>query len=193
MTAFDFQSNVVSSLSNVYLWLFFGYLSAYINCDLQRLLNNNPYMLHIFGIFTFFFLFTLQDRSAQDTEETVRGRNPAIVITQAILVYCIWILAGKLKLFYILGVLTLLMGHQVTLVFLDYFLPLRESRTDGAYTSRLYLTVSTVSAIGVLLAIGVSHYLFIKIVKYKEAFSFKTFFLYREKCKKSYPTYIKDT
>lgn len=187
----NFPMAVVDSLSGVYLWLFFGYLSMYINCDLQRLLRDNPYLLHVFGFFTFFFLFTIQfDAQSQgsgEEKEVKQGRrSPWIVIARTVVVYSLWVLAGKMKAAFIFVVLGLILCHQVAQVFMDYYLPLSPTY-DGVV--RYYFTTSVLVAICLTLVVGVSHYMRLQRIEYGRGFSLKKFFVDRGNCKHRFPDY----
>ena len=88
---------LLNALVAVYLWLFFGYLTAYMNCDLQHILQNNVYVLHLFGIVTFFFLFMTDVASAQLT------LSQKIALT--LVVYIMWIMASKTRYYFIMGII----------------------------------------------------------------------------------------
>ena len=47
------------SLSALYLWLLFGFLSTMVSCDLQKWMVDNTFFRHVIGIIAFFFLFTV--------------------------------------------------------------------------------------------------------------------------------------
>lgn len=188
----EFQKVTVNSLSAIYLWLFFGYLSTYINCDLQRILRDNPYVLHAFGFFTFFFLFTKTAASASGPP-----RNPGVLFGQTLIVYLLWLLASKTKSYFVFTVLGLLLIHQVTFVFLDYFLPLpgnAEEDADDAKdaaprTVRTYMDTGVLVLIVATVVAGVAHYMHLQMLEYKDDFSFFKFFVERSQCKKTAPNY----
>jgi len=187
----EFQDIVVNSLSGVYLWLFFGYLSAYINCDLQRILRSNPYVLHAFGFFTFFFLFTSNSASG--------SRSPWVMFGQTIVVYLLWVLASKTKAPFVFTVLGLLLCHQVAFVFLDYYLPPpphggqeqgdEEKKDVVTRNVRRYLNLAVLVCIVAVVIAGVGHYMYLQMIEYKGDFSFLKFFVDRGGCKARAPDY----
>lgn len=180
----EFQDIVVGSLSGVYLWLFFGYLSAYINCDLQRILRANPYVLHAFGFFTFFFLFTTTSSDAP--------RSPWVMLGQTCVVYLMWVLASKTKAPFVFTVLGLLLAQQVAFLFLDYYLPRRktsEKRDMLARDVRRYTNMAVLIAIVLVVVAGVGHYMYLQKLEYKDDFSLLKFFVDRGGCKVRAPDY----
>jgi len=195
-----FDEVVMQSLGGVYLWLFFGYLSIYINCDLQRILRDNPYVLHVFGFFTFFFLFTSQTGKTEPTEEEEeeerknvrKGRHPAMIFAQTAVVYTMWVLASKMKWYFIFTVLGIVLSYQIVVLFLDYYLPAESDDENEPPNRRVIkdaIALACVCSIGCVIVFGVLDYLRLQKIEYKENFSYWKFFVERGKCKYRFPDY----
>jgi len=189
----------MQSLGGVYLWLFFGYLSIYINCDLQRTLRDNPYVLHVFGFFTFFFLFTSQtDQTDTERKQGTKGRHPAMIFAQTAVVYTMWVLASKMKWYFIFTVLGILLAYQIVMLFLNYYWPTESDENDKNHRDKRnaiknIISLSCVCSIGGIIVFGVLDYLRLQKLEYKDKFSFWKFFVERGKCKFRSPDYSRMT
>lgn len=180
MEAAEFVSIIMNSLVGVYLWLFFGYLSMYINCDLQRILRDNVYVLHLFGFFTFFFLFTKYHGAAD--------QHPGLLFAQTAVVYVMWVLASKMKWYFIFVVLALLLLHQIVLLFVDHYMAGEERHAEKEELRR-GLTTGLYYAIVGTIVLGVVDYMRLQRIEYRGEFSFWKFFVARGRCKHRFPDY----
>ena len=93
-----------TALSALYLWLLFGYLSTMVSCDFQRWMKDNLLVRHFIGIISFFFLFTVIDR----TNNTSIG----IIWLKTFIVYAVFVFMVKSKWYFSLPVLVLLVVDQ---------------------------------------------------------------------------------
>jgi len=174
-----YQQDILQNLTGVYLWLFFGYLSMYLNCDLQRMMCDNPLVVHMFGFVTVFLLFTTQTQS--------KTRNhPAMLFLHTLTVYLIWILASKTKWYIIMTVLCMLLAHQFALVVLDYIYHPTVSTPDETRKKegiKDKIALGVLIALAVTIVIGVIDYMRLQKIEYHESFSLWKFFVDRGMCK----------
>jgi len=174
-----YQRHVLEILTGVYLWLLFGYMSLYLNCDLQRILNNNSGMLHLFGFVTVFLLFTNQ------APKDVRI-HPGKLFLRTLSVYVLWILASKTKWYVILSVLFILFAYQMAILIIDYIYHPSVSTTEE---TRKKQNIKDKLALGVLVTLstvvvfGVFDYMGHQMAERRDQFSFWDFFIKRGLCK----------
>jgi len=95
--------DVLTSLGALYLWIIFGFLTSFLSCDLQKLLKSNVLVKHIFGILSFFFLFTVFD---------LNNKGLASTWKKTILVYILFIMSIKNKIYITLPLLILIVIDQ---------------------------------------------------------------------------------
>jgi len=160
------------AISMLMLWLLFGFLSTFVNCDLQRLMTQNIITRHVISLLAFFFLFTLIDSKA----------NLLTTWIKTIVVYVLFILLTKNKWYIVLPVLALLLVDQSLKRYKN------EVTTDDGKTridnARSFLN----KIIIVIILLGTLDYYLIQKAEYKNRFSFIKFFLGNIKpCKKSFP------
>lgn len=174
-----FQIHILQNLTGVYLWLLFGYMSLYLNCDLQRMLRDNPPILHMFGFVTVFILFTNQ------AQEKTR-LHPAMLFLRALTVYVVWILASKTKWYIIFTVLCILILYQMALLILDYIYHPSVSTPDDTSKKegiKRKLALGVLITISGTIVIGVIDYMRLQRIEYREEFSLWKFFIERGICK----------
>lgn len=164
-----------TALSNMYLWLLFGYLSTLLNCDLQRFMNSHILVRHVIGITTFFFLFTLID--------TENKTNILSIWVKTLVVYILFILSTKAKWFFVLPVLALLLIDQTIKKHVSIEKTQERITEEGEMKFKdvsRFLNVVVTSCI----VTGVIHYAFLQKAEYGSKFSWWTFFLGKKgKCK----------
>ena len=184
-TTFD----TTNALSGMFLWVIFGYLTVLINCDIQRILRNSPWCLHLAGLTAFFFLFTVLD-----------GNNKGHIGTvwlKTLFIYVLFVLMTKSKWYFVVPVLGLLLLDQT----LKKDLAIRaaaagEAEADAAGIEAKRARQGKITrfinvAIIVLISLGALHYMILQKLEYRERFSFYKFFIAVKECKKNAPDYAK--
>ena len=175
-----FDNMLTTSLNGVYLWLFFGYLSAYMNCDLQRLIQNNTVFLHVFGLITFFFLFT---------SELTPKKPIGVQFLNTIIVYCVWLLATKTKWYFILSTLAALIINQSIQYQTNILIEntMDDDKRSSYEKIKERTSFWTTVIILCVTSIGVIHYIYLQKKEYKGKFSYLNFFFEKGKCKEIAP------
>jgi hypothetical protein len=97
--AMDFAGtfDTTNALSGMFLWIVFSFLASLINCDIQRMMRQNPLLIHMFGFTAFFFLFTLIDANNKTSLKTVWFKT--------FFVYLLFVMMTKAKWYFVLPVL----------------------------------------------------------------------------------------
>jgi hypothetical protein len=169
----DYTFDTKSALSALYLWLLFGFLSTMISCDLQRWMVHNQLFRHFIGIVSFFFLFTILDRTNKSSINEIWIKT--------IVVYCIYVLMTKSKWQFALPVLILLLIDQSINVHIKYIKANpteNKNKTTDYWTSiRYYLDIIMV----VLILLGVIHYIIRQNKEFGKGFSWSKL-LFVSKC-----------
>lgn len=175
---------VNDNLSGIYLWLLFGFLSVTINCDLQRLVQNNPIILHLIGLYTFFFLFTSIDEN----------NKAGLFVTwiKTFLIYILFVLTTKSKWYF---AVIILLGLLIDKSY-KYYQQQNEVHWDDdrkEKTERMQQTITQWITYIILACVfvGTVHYIYLQKIEYKSNFSYWKFFFHAGKCKKVAPTYKK--
>lgn len=96
-----------NKILSFYLWLIFGFMSNLLNCDLQKIIQNNIYIKHISAIIAFYFLFIIFDEP-KDSREM---KYTAIYI---LCYYIVFLLSTKSPLPVILCILFILIIYSIT-------------------------------------------------------------------------------
>ena len=176
-TTFD-TSN---ALSGMFLWLIFGYLSTLLNCDIQRLLQKHPIVLHLFAIIAFFFLFTLIDSG--------NIAPIGIVWLKTIIVYILFLLMTKSKWYFVFPVLILLLIDQTLKKSLAFYRATNDPSAERR--SRIVDQTSQIIATSIvaLAIIGTLHYCYLQKLEYGANFRWSKFFFGVTRCKPYMPTY----
>ncbi len=166
---------VNDNLSGIYLWLLFALLSGYINCDLRRYLEDSPLLLHLLGIYCFFFLFTSLDENNES----------GLIVTwiKTFLVYILFIMTTKTKWYFVIIILGLLLFDRSYKYYIqqnesNWSPDVFEERKNLQQQINFWVTVLIV----VVIIIGSSHYMWLNKQRYKDKFSFYTFFIGKGKC-----------
>ena len=147
----------------MFLWIIFSFLSALLNCDLQRFLRLNPLILHLFGLIAFFFLFTLLDYKS----------TASIYVTwfKTFFIYILFILMTKSKWYFVIPVLSLLLIDQCIKKQTAY-----DKDQGNEDIRKLISKIINISSI-TLIIIGTIHYMYLQKVEYQKEFSLFKFFL----------------
>jgi hypothetical protein len=183
MLDFSNTFDSTNALSGMFLWIIFGYLSALLNCDLQRFLQQHPIFIHLMGITAFFFLFTIIDSSNKT--------SISHIWLKTFFIYVLFVLMTKSKWFFVIPVLVLLLIDQsikkdMSLKALgDQVISKEEADKKLAISKKINIIVIS------LILIGVVHYAYIQYKEYKGKFSWYLFFFGVTKCKKKSPWILK--
>lgn len=154
--------DTTNALSGMYLWLIFNYLAAMLNCDLQRAIHSNPFVLHAFGVLAFFFLFTLLD--------TNNKTSISSVWVKTLFIYVLFVLMTKSKWYFVIPVLAALLVDQS----LKKGVAIKEAAGEDVTEARQrqHLTSQYINAaiIAVIIA-GTIHYAVLQRIEYGKNFS----------------------
>jgi hypothetical protein len=169
----------------MYLWLLFGFLSILINCDIQRLIKNNPIITHLVGLIAFFFLFTLID--ANNKSDLVSTWIKTIYI------YILFMLMIKSKWYFITPVLILLLIDQSIKKHLKYISGNSANKLNIQKQEKLFVEISKYinMSIIIIIILGAIHYVYLQKIEYKSNFSFYKFLFSYGTCKNYAPDYNK--
>lgn len=154
-----FDSN--TALCGIYLWIIFGYMSVFMNCDLHRFMKSYPMFMHTMGLIAVLFLFTLQDQNNDSS-------NIPLIYLKTVFVYLLFILMMRSKWYFVLPVLMVLLVDQTIRKDTSIKLATGEKVDEIArdkITSWLRVTVV------VLIIVGALQYMVLQKRKHKEAFS----------------------
>lgn len=171
-----------NALSGMFLWLIFGYLTALLNCDLQRWLTKHPYFIHAFAIVAFFFLFTLLDSNNKTKIH--------IVWFKTVMIYVLFLMMTKSKWYFVIPVLALLLIDQ------SFKKDLGFRKASGIDTKQdeirqKNITKITNSLVIAMTIAGTIHYAYLQKIEYKNKFSWMKFFFSINDCKHKTPDYSK--
>lgn len=192
MVDFSNTFDSTNALSGMFLWILFGYLAALLNCDLQRFLKSNPLVIHLVGLLTFFFLFTLID----GTNKT----SIANIWIKTVFIYILFVLTTKSKWYFVVPVLVILLIDQTIKKDLLYKKQLAEDKEAPGkkltpeeiklLEERVQIYSSFINkAIIVIIIIGALHYMYLQYLEYGSRFSIYKFFLGVTRCKDKMPVY----
>ena len=121
-------------LSSAILWIMFGYLGKMMSCDLIKALNN-PIILHIVGLISFFFLFAVVNNNS--------GNHIGYIWVKTIISYILFIMLGKTKWYFTIPVIVMLMVDQSLKLQCQYYQDTNDSYDpagiDGARTVISYV------------------------------------------------------
>jgi len=169
-----------TALSNMYLWLLFGFLSTMINCDLQRFINSHPIARHIVAFIAFFFLFTLIDANNKT--------NITTIWVKTFVVYILFILTTKSKWYFALPVLGLLLIDQSLKKHISLLQAQNKADPEKVLKYQEISRFINVFVTATIIA-GVIHYISLQKTEYGKQFSYIKFFLGTMTCKKKSPKY----
>jgi hypothetical protein len=171
------------ALSALFMWIVFSYLANMLNCDLQRMLKTNLFVVHVTGVAAFFFLFTLLDPSNKS--------SIAIIWLKTILVYSLFVMMTKSKWYFVVPVLVLLLLDQS----LKKEVAIRQARempndTLKGWQEQISQVLNKV--IIVIIVIGMLHYMYLQKIQHHKQFTLtKFFFGVANNCKTVAPDYTK--
>ena len=168
--------STTAALCGIFLWMVFGYLRVLLNCDLHRILTQNPWAIHLSGIVAFYFLFTVLDSNVAPIW---------LIWLKTFGVYAIFLLMTKSKWYFVLPVVFLILADQCYKQQMAY-----EEQQGRPVDSPKYLSNALLAAIVGLAVIGALHYMYLQRLEYGSKFSIvKFFFGINESCKKTMPDY----
>lgn len=169
----DKSFDVKFALSALYLWLLFGYLSSMVNCDLQRLIQENWIFRHIIGLVSFLLLFTIIDLTSTDI-------SIPIILVKTVVVYTIFLLLIKSKWYFSLPVLSLLVIDQLIKSHITYITNKNNKDERITYYNNVRKVLGIV--IYILIFIGFIAYLIRQKMEFGDDFKITTF-LFSSKCR----------
>lgn len=162
----------MSALAALYLWIMFNYLNTLLNCDLQRLLHENVYIKHIFGLVAFYFLFTILDPS--------NNMGVGFTFLKTLVVYILFMMVTKSKWYFSLPVVGLLLIDQILKNHIAYVKKDNPTIDVSKYEkARFALEITMIS----LIFIGYIHYFIIQKIDHKTNFSWLKFVFGTKQCK----------
>lgn len=144
---YDYTENVLdikTTVSALYLWALFGFLSIMITCDFNRWIHSNIWFRHFVGVIAFFFLFVVIDNSTK--------LPLSILWLKTIVVYVIFLLMIKSKWYFSLPVFLLLVIDQSFKVHSDYLKSINKDDPSIKSTDQKRRTMSYI--IYVLIIVG---------------------------------------
>jgi len=151
----DSQSEIIG----LYLWLLFGYLSSMVTCDLQKLMKDNILFRHFIGIVSFFFLFTIHNSN---------NCHIIILLQKTILIYFIFLVMIKSKLYFALPVLFLLIIDQIIKYHKEYLY--KKNKLDKSIKKYEYLRIIINKIIKFLIIIGFLDYVILQYLEFGNDF-----------------------
>jgi hypothetical protein len=157
------------SLSALYLWLLFGFLSTMVSCDLQKWMVKNTIFRHVIGIIAFFFLFTVLETPGNISVEKIW--------TKTITIYFVYIIITKSRWQFALPVLILLVIDQTIAVHIRYIKSNKENvNIDDNIkywnNKRYCLDILMI----MFIVFGTIHYIRYQRINYGKDFSWNKFF-----------------
>lgn len=166
----------------MYFSILFGFLGSYINCDLQRMLQNNPYFVHLLGFMCMVFIYITQDFELSTLN----------IIGRAIGMYILYLFATKSKWYF--GILTIVLLLIYGIIRRDFLISQRNSQDEKPSIEQLSKDQQRILFIIRLLMLfsilfGMLQYIFLQKKEYKQNFSWTKFFLGTGSCKAFYPQY----
>ena len=161
-----------SSLTGLYLWLLFGYLSSMVGCDLQKLMTENILFRHLVGIIAFFFLFTVIDKNNK--------LHITVVWKKTFIIYIIFLLMIKSKWYFSLPVLFILVADQTIKSHIDYLTQLNSKDNDINKFEKIRNVLYKI-LIGLIIT-GFAHYSWRQYNEFGNDFSFEKL-LFSSRCK----------
>lgn len=175
--------NTTNALSNMFLWLLFSELSKLLNCDLQRILRGSSLALHLTGLLTFFFLFTLID--------TTNQASLGATWLKTVVVYGLFILTTKAKWYFVVPVLVLLLIDQSVKKHYQHVKMNQEGqvlRVDQE-ALRHSITRNITFVIIALAVVGTLQYAYLQHIEYGPGFSVTKLLFGATPCKTEMPQY----
>jgi hypothetical protein len=172
---YDYTVNVLdikTSVSALYLWALFGFLSVMITCDFNRWIHSNIWFRHFVGIIAFFFLFVVVDNSSPLPLH--------LLWLKTILVYVIFLLMIKSKWYYSLPVFLLLIIDQSLKVHSDFLKSVNKDDPNIDSTEKVRKTMSYI--IYILIIMGFITYGVRQYFNYGKNFSWIKL-LFHSSCK----------
>lgn len=176
---FDLRDWIASSqLSSVLLWIIFSYMSAILNCDLQRLMKSSTIFVHISIFIAILFLF---DMTANKDKNDV---NVIDTFIRASILYILLLAITHCKWYFVLPAMILLLIDQLI---------------EREYTSRKMDPTSTktiniihnvlIGTTTLVLIVGSLHYSYLQKIEYGDEFSWMKFWFMMPNCKDHFPDY----
>lgn len=181
----------------LYYSILLGFLASYINCDLQRMINDKPFVVHIIGFMCMLFIYI-----TQDTKLPISS-----IFLRTLFIYFIYVLITKSKWYFALTSISILLGYGLALRY--FIMQKRDSKMevtnesvdtssddtnytdyppyDEDYEKRVLNIIRLILLLSIIL--GTIQYAYLQYIEYGSKFSLITFFIGTGKCKKKSPKY----
>lgn len=166
--------DTTNALSCMFLWLIFSFLAVMVNCDVQRLLKAHYMLFHMFGLLSFFFLFTLLDSNNKS--------SISVIWVKTFFVYVLFILMTKSKWYFVIPVLTLLLIDQS----LKKDIAFKTAAGNDVQKQQAIQKVVTKwinVAIIAIIVVGSIHYGYLQYEQHKTNFSLTKLFFKNKMCR----------
>ena len=170
-TTFD----TTTALAALFLWIMFNYLQRMLNCDVQRVLEESALARNVFGLIAFYFLFTVIDPN--------NNRHVGYIFLKTLVVYLLFVLAIKSRLFYIGTAIALLLVDQIIRNHIAYLDKSAREDKEAVMTYWTKIREYIIWAIIGVIIVGAIDYMFRKRKQYGKEFDLKTFLLGTNKCR----------
>ena len=154
-----------AALAMMYLWMMFGLISVFLNCDLRRFLQDHGFIRHLLGLIAFFFLFTILDPQNES--------HVALVFLKTVLVYFLFVLATKSRWYFSGTALAILFADLVIKYHIGYLE--RQKEHDKLETYKRARQILFIIIV-ILICMGTVDYI-IKQMREQKKFSWKQFLI----------------
>ena len=167
----------------MYFSILFGFLGSYINCDLQRMLQDNPYVVHLLGFMCMVYIYITQDFQMSTLN----------IIARAMGMYILYVFATKSKWYFAVLIIILLLIYGI--VRREFLMSQQLHTNDGKPSieelskdkQRILFIIRLLMLFSILF--GMIHYIVLQKKEYAQKFSWTKFFLGTGSCKTYYPQY----
>lgn len=176
-------------LAVMYFSVLFGFLAAYVNCDLQRILRDTPVAVHVLGFSLMAFLYVTMHPEMSITESAARALG----------MYVAYVFVTKSKWYFAVGTLSLLLVYLATETSFARASEREEAKSmekeeeeeeqQGKHSVKEIVLLTLRILIIVTILAGVVHYAILQKREYGPRFSLRKFLLGTGVCKYREPKY----
>ena len=132
------------ALAGLYLWLFLGFLSTMVDCDIQRLMLENQMFRHLCGVLAFLLLFVILNKNSRNNVFTIWQKT--------IYLYVLFLMLIKSKWYFSIPIITLLIIDQSIKAHINNLNNINPSDTNIHYYNKvrdaLYKVIITLIIVG---------------------------------------------
>jgi len=144
-----------------------------LNCDLQRIIEENPFIRNLLVLIAFYFLFTVIDPN--------NNEHVLIVFGKTILVFFLFILATKSRIIFISTTLLILFADQILKNHIAYLE--KNSANEDIIEKYKKIRQMLLYVIVAVIFIGALDYIIKQKRDHGASFKWATFFLGTHKCR----------